>query len=66
MVAGRDRATGCLTVLAVLAGTIAIITAVGYLVLGWQGVASAFIGLVVSLGVLVWYWATGRLRWPSN
>jgi len=50
----------------VLAGTIAIITAVGYLVLGWQGVASAFIGLVVSLGVLVWYWATGRLRWPSN
>jgi hypothetical protein len=53
-----------------LAGALAIFAAVAYLLLGWQGVASVLIGLVAGLvtiiSMLIWHWATGRLRWPSN
>jgi len=62
----RERAKACGTLLAVEAAFVIIIAALGYLTLGWQGVAAAFLGLVVSVPMLIWLWATRRLRWPSK
>jgi len=62
----RDRAKVCGTVLSVQAAFIAIVAGLGYLPLGWQGVAAAFLGLVVNVVMVIWLWATHRLRWPSK
>jgi hypothetical protein len=45
---------------------IAIIAALSYLLLGWEGLAATFVGLVSSVVVMTWLLVTGRMRWPPN
>ncbi len=49
-----------------LVAAVVVISGLAYLVLGWQGIASVVIGLVGSVAWVMWYWATGRLRWPPE
>jgi hypothetical protein len=60
----RQRAKKLGVLLAVEAVSITIIAALAYLILGWQGVAAAFLGLVVGVVMVIWLLVTRRLRWP--
>ena len=62
----QERAIACGTLLALEIAFIAIIASLAYFVLGWQGLGAAFLGVVVSVVMMVWLWATRRLRWPSK
>ena len=66
----ETRWTRRIRALAVLAATLVsgfvLIALVAYLGLGWQGLGSVVIGLVMSVVWLVWCGATGRLRWSPD